>query len=163
MVLNYRDVADIVRLIDASACDEFVLETADFKLIVRRGAGAAAAGAPASSPAGPPNRGPATDNPDSGARTTAAPDVAEVGVGQIAVRAPMVGTFYRAPAPDAPPFVEVGTRVRAGAPLCLIEVMKLFTTIEAEAAGTIAEIAVDDGILVEHGQILFLIDTQADA
>ena len=69
----------------------------------------------------------------------------------------MVGTFYRRPSPDETPFVEVGARVEAGDPVCLIEVMKLYTTIEVPAAGTIEAIQAEDAALVEFDQLLFLI------
>ena len=72
------------------------------------------------------------------------------------MRAPMVGTFYRSPSPGAPPFVEVGSRVRKGDALCIVEVMKLFTTIAAERDGTIAEIGAENAALVEYGQMLFV-------
>ncbi len=71
------------------------------------------------------------------------------------MRAPMVGTFYRRPSPQEPVFVEVGQKVSKGQPLCLIEVMKLFTTIEAPVAGTVEAIVADDGALVEFDQLLF--------
>ena len=77
---------------------------------------------------------------------------------QGAVVAPMVGTFYRAPAPDAPPFVEIGSTVRKGQPLCLIEVMKLFTTIASDHDGRIAHIGAENGELVEYGRTLFVIE-----
>jgi acetyl-CoA carboxylase biotin carboxyl carrier protein len=77
---------------------------------------------------------------------------------QIEVVAPMVGTFYRSPAPDAPPFVESGSTVRKGEPLCLIEVMKLFTTITSEYDGRIVQIGAENGELVEYGRILFVIE-----
>ena len=70
----------------------------------------------------------------------------------------MVGSFYRCPSPDQPPFVEVGARVAVGDALCLIEVMKLYTTIEATVAGTVKQIAVEDAQLVEFDQLLFVID-----
>ena len=69
----------------------------------------------------------------------------------------MVGTLYRRPAPDEAPFVEVGSQVKAGDPICLIEVMKLFTTVEASIDGTIASIAVKDAALVEFNQPLLTI------
>ena len=72
--------------------------------------------------------------------------------------APMVGTFYRAPSPDAPPFVEVGSVVRQGQPLCLIEVMKLFTTINSDVAGRVVQIGAENGELVEYGRTLFVIE-----
>jgi acetyl-CoA carboxylase biotin carboxyl carrier protein len=73
----------------------------------------------------------------------------------IEVTAPMVGTFYRAPAPDAPPYVEKGKRVFRGDTLCIIEAMKLMNELESEVEGTIAEILVENGQPVEYGQPLF--------
>jgi len=74
-----------------------------------------------------------------------------------AVKAPMVGTFYRAPNPGASPFVEVGQAVKEGEPLCIIEAMKLLNEIEADKAGVIKEILVENGEPVEYGQPLFVI------
>jgi acetyl-CoA carboxylase biotin carboxyl carrier protein len=72
----------------------------------------------------------------------------------LAITSPMVGTFYRAPAPEEPPFVEVGDRIRLGQALCIIEAMKLMNDIEAEISGQIMEIAVSNGEPVEYGQTL---------
>jgi acetyl-CoA carboxylase biotin carboxyl carrier protein len=74
------------------------------------------------------------------------------------VTSPMVGTFYRAPAPDADPYVEVGKRVSVGQTLCILEAMKLMNELEAEVSGTIKEIAVENAEPVEYGQVLFRID-----
>ena len=76
-----------------------------------------------------------------------------------AVTAPNLGTFYRAPKPGAPVFVEVGQKVSKGAELCLIEVMKLFTSVRSEFVGTVRHIAVGDGELVEGGQALIYIES----
>ncbi len=76
----------------------------------------------------------------------------------ITVTSPIVGTFYRAPSPDAPPFVEVGTRVRKGQPLCIIEAMKLMNEIESEVDGIVVKILVENGQPVEYGEPLFLIE-----
>ena len=73
------------------------------------------------------------------------------------VKSPMVGTFYRAPAPDAKPFVDVGGAVKEGDTICVIEAMKLMNEIEADAAGTIKAILVENGQPVEYGQALFII------
>ncbi|MCG5072782.1 acetyl-CoA carboxylase biotin carboxyl carrier protein [Paraburkholderia tagetis] len=73
------------------------------------------------------------------------------------VTSPMVGTFYRAPSPGADPFVQVGDTVKEGQTLCIIEAMKLLNEIEADAAGVIKEILVDNGQAVEYGQPLFVI------
>lgn len=75
-----------------------------------------------------------------------------------AQKSPMVGTFYRAPSPSAPPFVEVGATVKAGDTLCIIEAMKLMNEIEAEKSGVIKEILVENGQPVEFGEPLFIIE-----
>jgi acetyl-CoA carboxylase biotin carboxyl carrier protein len=72
-----------------------------------------------------------------------------------------VGTFYRAPAPEAPPYVEGGTRVAKGQTLCILEAMKLMNELESEVAGTVREICVENGEPVEYGQVLFRIEPAA--
>jgi acetyl-CoA carboxylase biotin carboxyl carrier protein len=74
------------------------------------------------------------------------------------VTAPSVGVFWRAPEPSAPPFVEVGQRVEATDPVCIVEVMKLFNHVQAGAGGMIRSIEADNGEMVEHGQTLFLVE-----
>lgn len=76
----------------------------------------------------------------------------------IEVTSPMVGTFYAAPSPDAPPYVQVGDRVEAGQTLCIVEAMKLMNEIKAETDGVIADILVDNAQPVEYGQVMILID-----
>ncbi|MGH7570437.1 MAG: acetyl-CoA carboxylase biotin carboxyl carrier protein [Gemmatimonadota bacterium] len=76
-----------------------------------------------------------------------------------AVASPMVGTFYRAPAPEAPPFVEVGDTVRPGQTLCILEAMKLMNELESEVSGVVRRILVENGQPVEYGQALFEIET----
>ncbi len=71
------------------------------------------------------------------------------------VTSPFVGTFYRSPSPDAPPFVDVGSSIREGQALCIVEAMKLMNEIEADCAGTIVEILAENGKPVEFGQKLF--------
>ena len=80
--------------------------------------------------------------------------------GMAAVKAPMVGTFYRAPSPGAPSFVDVGDRVQADSVVCIIEVMKLMNTIHAETAGIVREIRVENSQPVEFGQVLLVIEPE---
>jgi len=89
--------------------------------------------------------------------STAAPTAAAPVAAGHAVKAPMVGTFYRAPNPGAAPFVEVGQSVKEGDALCIIEAMKLLNEIEADKSGVIKEILVENGEPVEYGQSLFVI------
>jgi acetyl-CoA carboxylase biotin carboxyl carrier protein len=88
-------------------------------------------------------------------KTAAAESVPD---GLVAVRAPMLGTFYRAPSPGEKPFVEVGDNVGSNDTVCLVEVMKLFNSIKAGVDGTVVKIQVENGTMVEHGQILLLIE-----
>jgi acetyl-CoA carboxylase biotin carboxyl carrier protein len=167
--LKYEEVAEILKIIDSSSCDELIVETGDIKLVVRRNsapghvAPALAASAPPSVEAAPRARADASAS--SSATASAAAAAARSSTmehrptsGQIEVTAPMVGTFYRAPSPDAPPFVEVGSIVKPGQPLCIIEVMKLFTTINSDCAGRVVQIGADVGELVEYGRTLFVIE-----
>ncbi len=167
MPLSYKEIAEILKIIDASDCEELVVEMDDFRLVVRRdGAGggveasysdgqgrlSGAAEAFESGMAQPARVEPGDARADSDAADAARPE------GMILVHAPMMGTFYRGASPQDPPFVEIGDRVAPGDPLCLIEVMKLYTTIEAEQAGRIVEIGAENEAMVEHDQLLFAID-----
>ena len=167
MPLTHSDIAEIIRLVDQSTLDEFTVEVGDLKVEVRR-KGAAAPGAssmpapaaPAASPAPPAPTPSTTPVPAAPAPESApaGPGEPALGEGQVAVRSPMVGTFYRRPSPDEPPYVEVGSEVEVDAPLGLVEVMKLYTTIYAKTPGRIARVCANDAELVEYDQILFIID-----
>ncbi len=157
MALTFKEVSEILKLIDASQCDEVILELEGTRLVVRRGAGGG--GSVPANPAAPQQ--PAQPSPPAGPNAggtparAAAQSPAEPGL--IDVASPMVGIFYRRPSPEEPPFVEEGARVKKGDTLCLIEVMKLFTTVEAPADGIIASIVQEDGASVEFNQLLFRI------
>ena len=141
--LSYDDVRKILALIENSTLEEIHVELDGFKLDVRRrGTGA---------PSAPPPPQPASP------KTTARTDI-NVRPGQFALVAPMLGTFYCAPAPDALPFVAVGKIVVAEDPLCIIEVMKLMNTIKAERPGRVAAILAENGTMVEFGQTLIVFD-----
>jgi acetyl-CoA carboxylase biotin carboxyl carrier protein len=84
--------------------------------------------------------------------------VPEIKSNTIEVRSPMIGTFYRSPSPDKPSFIEVGTVVKAGDTVCVIEAMKLFNEIESEVSGTIVKVLVNDSTPVEYDQPLFLVE-----
>ncbi len=77
------------------------------------------------------------------------------------IRSPIVGTFYRAPSPGAPPFVEKGDRVKKGQVLCIVEAMKVMNEIESDVDGTVVDILVENAQPVEYNQVLFLIDTSS--
>lgn len=157
-MINLDWIRQLIDLIDESDVDS--IEIARFGRRVRisksppihvTGGGVAApAAAAASSAQAPP--APAPEVPAAAAAHAAAPDSTSE------VVSPMVGTFYSAPAPDAPPYVEVGDAVRKGQTLCILEAMKLMNELEAEMTGTVREICVGNGDPVEYGQVLFRIE-----
>jgi acetyl-CoA carboxylase biotin carboxyl carrier protein len=121
--------------------------------IVKGGAVSVTPAAPVAAPA-------AAAEPRGAAAASALPSVAaEAPAGQEGhvVKAPMVGTFYRSPSPDAKPFVEVGQAIKEGDTICIIEAMKLMNEIEADASGTVKAILVENGQPVEYGQPLFIL------
>lgn len=156
MTLRYEEIAELMKIIDSSSCDELIVETGDIKLVVRRNGATAASPFLERSSVSPaaPSAAVVASKPAAPAHSAKA----EIPSGKLEVTAPMVGTFYRAPSPDAPVFVEVGSVVRKGQPLCLIEVMKLFTTINSEFDGRIVQIGAENGELVEYGRTLFVIE-----
>lgn len=158
------DVNDIKTLLGAVAeadVSELVLETGDYKLTVKRGSEPQYISLPASDPQSVQATAPASQPAAPPAAATPAPEASPAAPATskfVEVAAPIVGTFYAAPAPDVSDFVKVGDRVEAGAVLCIIEAMKLMNEIEAETAGIIKEILVKNEDPVEYGQVLFRID-----
>jgi acetyl-CoA carboxylase biotin carboxyl carrier protein len=151
MKLTNDDVQEIIRLLDATAYDELQIETDEFRLLLRRTGGGWTreqsvvsapkpdAAAPAEAPATRPASAPPAD------------------AGGVTVRAPLPGTFYRAPQPGAPPFVEVGSRVEVETVVGIIESMKLMNPVPAGVAGEVLAICVRDAEPAETGAVLMRI------
>jgi len=173
MALTHDDVLSILKIIDESPYDEVRLEIGDLKLHVKR-RGDSDSLVPVQTVSKSPERqgqGPAEQQrpaqalppsamPAHGEQLPIAPTGSQpLPEGLIAVRAPMLGTFYRASAPGEPPFVEVGDKVGPDDTVCLVEVMKLFHSVKAGVAGTVVKILVENGSMVEHGQVLVLIES----
>ena len=157
MPLSDDDIREILRLIDESDVDELRVETDAFSLhVLRSDAGAAAPALPAPGETEPPTA--AADTPSvkftlGGASTAPIPpdDL-------VTISAPMLGTFYRAEAPGAAPFVDVGARVESDTVVCLIEVMKMMNSVPAGVSGTIVEVCAEDAQLVGDGEALFRVE-----
>jgi len=157
--MKVREIREILRAMEATGASELTLETPDYKIQIKRGGAEAfqqAAAAPAPPPAAPSPPAEAAP-PEPEAKAEEAP-AEEDCPNCVVVKAPIVGTFYRRPAPDAEPFVKEGDRVEKGQVLCIIEAMKLFNEIESEVSGIVRKILVEDGAPVEYGQPLFLIE-----
>ena len=144
MSLTAADVAEIMRLVEQSNFDELTLEMEGIKLCLRRGVPPELPLGTAATAATPTASLPPQTN------TVAAP--ADPDVHEVA--SPLLGTFYRAPKPGAPPFVEVGAQVDEETVVAIIEVMKLMNTVRAGVRGTVTEIVVADGALAEYGETL---------
>ena len=150
MQLDHEQLHRLLEALGDSDIQEFRLEGDDFRLEVRRNLPgqtvvAAAPAAPVVAAAAPAAPAEPTSPPPAAASTRS--DLLDI-------TAPMVGTFYRAPAPGEPAFIEVGNRVDVGQTVCILEAMKLMNELEAEVSGEVVEILVDNGTPVEIGQVL---------
>ena len=132
---------DILALVEESDIDEVVIEQGDLKMTVRKAGVTAAA--------------PAPETADTAVAAAAADDHAN---GYHMVRSKWVATFYRAPSPQAPSFVEVGDTVEAGQTLCILEMMKMMNELTADVAGIVRQVLVENGETVQYGQTLFSIE-----
>ena len=149
--MDLRKLKKLIDLVEESSITELEINDAEERVrIVKHGGGMAqhAYAPPAALPLAPPVAGPTA--------TLAAAEETDLPEGEV-IKAPMVGTFYRASSPGAEPFVEVGSMVKAGDTLCIIEAMKLLNEIEAERGGTIKAILIENGQPVEYGEPLFII------
>jgi acetyl-CoA carboxylase biotin carboxyl carrier protein len=157
MQLDHDQLQQLLALLGESDIQEFSLEGEDFRLEVRRNLPAAApvtlVQAP-TAPAAPVAPVAAASVPSPSAPP---PPAAAARSDLQAISAPMVGTFYRSPAPGDPAFVEVGSRITAGQPVCILEAMKLMNELESEISGEVVEILVENGTPVEFGQVLMRI------
>lgn len=163
--LTLQDIEAILQIIKAAnGVTEFSLKYGSTEIYISRNQPSGAAPqfgspsviwndrdeSPAPLPASPPPEAPAKP---------AATAARVLAANEIVITAPMVGTFYRSPAPLEPPFVEVGQEIEAGAVLCIIEVMKLMNSISADRPGTVTAVLVGDGEAVEFGQPLIVLQT----
>ncbi len=158
--MDYKKLQQFIDAVVKTGAAEVIVESEDLKITVRTQLPVNAVAAPqvAAQPvvAPQPQVSVSTQQPQESAESNE-PDVIDESKYHV-VKSPMVGTFYRKPAPDKPPFVNVGDEVKKGQVLCLIEAMKLFNEVETEVDGKIVKILVDDATPVEFDQPLFLIE-----
>ena len=157
MNLDHEELHRLLATLADSDIQEFRLEGEDFYLEVKRNLSA-----PSDSIASPQKIESADIDPPvsqrkieaSSAPSTPPPSVPGSRSDLVEVTAPMVGTFYRAPGPEEPPFVEIGSRISVGQAVCILEAMKLMNELESEVSGEVIEILVENGTPVEFGQVL---------
>ena len=154
--MDIRKIKRLIELLEESGVNEIEIHEGEESVRINRGGtqvAVAQAPAPAQAPAAAP-----TPAPTAGEPAGAAGDSAVEEVSGHTIRSPMVGTFYRAPSPEAEPFVEEGQSVSAGETLCIIEAMKMLNQIEADRSGVVRRILLDNGQPVEFDQPLFVIE-----
>lgn len=163
MDVDLEELAAIIELLDKTEFTQFRFEKGELRIAVSRGEPLAGESASAPNPAAPT---PAAPAPAATAPTTAvapvpppaqAPAADDLAADEFVVRSPMLGTFYSAPKPGEPSFVEEGQTVAADAVLCIIEVMKLMNSVPAGETGVVRRVLVRDGDLVEYDQPLFVL------
>ena len=148
--MDLRKLKKLIDLVQESGIAELEITEGEEKVKIVKGGGVTVSQAPAAAHA------PALAAPAAAPASAAAP-APEPGQEGHVVKAPMVGTFYRSPSPDAKVFVEVGQSVKEGQTICIIEAMKLMNEIEADASGVVKAILIENGQPVEYGQPLFII------
>ena len=161
--MKAKEIQELIDFIAKSGLNKVNIETEEFKISVKRDpdqkikyvkdSGASAAPAPAPLPS-PQAAAPAAVAAPAPAAAAPASDESKY----VAIKAPMIGTFYRASSPESPIFVNVGDEVKKGQVICIIEAMKLFNEIESEVSGKVVKVLVDNASPVEYDQPLFLVD-----
>ena len=152
--MNLKEIKEMIALMHDNNLTELEIEKEGLKVRLRRGGANVSQGAP--------NILIERSQPDQNIVYSSPAQPAEVKAVEkntgVEVKSPMVGTFYRAPSPDSPPFVEIGTDVEIGQVICIVEAMKLMNEIKSEVKGKVKEILIDNGDPIEFGQALFRIE-----
>jgi acetyl-CoA carboxylase biotin carboxyl carrier protein len=168
MEIDIKQLKSLMRALRRYDLSEIEIRQGDEEIVIRRGGVSQGGGAmlgPSAFPMTTAARGVPTAPPNLaeavGAMPSIPPPPPVEDASIVTVTSPLVGTFYRAPAPGAKPFVEVGSQVKAGTVLCIVEAMKLMNEIESETDGTVVEILVENGKPVEFGEKLFKIKKSA--
>lgn len=156
--MELKDIQNLIKFVAKSGASEVKLEMEDIKITIKTGSEKTETTILQQAPIGMPQMqmsAPAAEAPVAAASTEAP---AAESNNYVEITSPIIGTFYRKPAPDKPVFCEVGDTVNPDSVVCIIEAMKLFNEIESEVSGKIVKVLVEDGTPVEFGQPLFLVD-----
>ncbi|MEL7222962.1 MAG: acetyl-CoA carboxylase biotin carboxyl carrier protein [Bacteroidota bacterium] len=172
--MSHKEIQDLLKLVSRLELSEFKMKDGEFSLSVRTKhyipPGGGSTNGPSILPVAPVNSAyppapapvaapaPAVPAAAPAAPAAQAAEAADDDANYVAVKSPMVGTFYRSPAPDKPIYVKVGDTVAVGDTVCIIEAMKLFNEVDSEVSGKIVKVLVEDAQPVEYDQVLFLVD-----
>ena len=157
--MDLKDIQNLIKFVAKSGASEVKLEMEDIKITIKTGTERTETTILQQAPLSIPQMAATPMTSQSPAQVAVAEaTVSEAAVKYIEITSPIIGTFYRRPAPDKPVFVEVGDVVSPHTVVCMVEAMKLFNEIESEVSGKIVKILVEDGTPVEYGQPIFLVD-----
>lgn len=160
--MDIKEIQSLIKFVAKSGASEVKLEMEDVKITIRTGSTNSETtivqAAPMAMPQQPIQAAPAAPAAQPAAEAPATPAPADDDSKYITIKSPIIGTLYRKPSPDKPSFVEVGSEIKAGDTVCIIEAMKLFNEIESEVSGKVVKVLVDDSSPVEFDQPLFLVD-----
>ncbi|MCH2232681.1 MAG: acetyl-CoA carboxylase biotin carboxyl carrier protein [Crocinitomicaceae bacterium] len=163
--MDIKDIQNLIKFVSKSGVNEVSLEKEDFKITIKTDHSSGAEQIVVQQAAPVVHAAPVVQQPAAVAAPPAAQEAApaaqpaaEENSNHITIKSPMIGTFYRRPAPDKDPFINVGDSVAQGDVICIIEAMKLFNEIEAEVSGKVVKVLVEENTPVEYDQPLFIID-----
>lgn len=156
--MKAKEIRDLIDFIAQSPLDEVHIETEEFKISVKRNSGIPVSQAQStiSTPVFVPQMTSEAKKEEVKAETLT--QEKKIADNLLTIKSPMIGTFYRAPKPDVPNFVNVGDEIKAGQVVCIVEAMKLFNEIESEISGRIVKVLVENASPVEYDQPLFLVE-----
>jgi len=169
--MNFKEIQDLIKLINKTNLSEFKLKDGEFEMTIRTDEYHKMKATPAtqqviSVPTMPPAYAPpapvaeavSTPAPAAAPVETPAAPAKEEATNYLEVKSPIVGTFYRSPSPEKPPYLKVGDTINVGDVVCIVEAMKLFNEIESEISGKVVKVLLEDSSPVEYDQPLFLVD-----
>jgi acetyl-CoA carboxylase biotin carboxyl carrier protein len=157
--MNNEEIKDLIKLVSKLGLGKVEIEKDGFKINIK-GPNLVPSGVYMAPPVAAPvmNSAPASVPAPASNNTEAAASTPSESTSTITIKSSMIGTFYRSSSPDKPPFAEVGSEIKKGDKICIIEAMKLFNEIESEVSGRIVKVLVDDATPVEFDQPLFLVE-----
>ncbi len=172
--MDFKEIQELIKLINKTDLTEFKMEDGDFKISIRTHKFGKLVSQPTFQPqpqvvpiqqpavqppaAAPQDVPPAAPKPVTTGNQTGSKPATEEDENYIPIKSPIVGTFYRSSAPDKPPYIKVGDTIGVGDVVCIVEAMKLFNEIESEVSGKVVKVIAEDASPVEYDQVLFLID-----
>lgn len=152
--MDLKDIKAIIDLMKKNSVSEFELEKQDFKIRLKRGVGNSPALGQSEETSGLAYT-PPTQIAPTAVSLSSAPAALSPPTGEIEIKSPMIGTFYRSPSPESGPYVEVGMEVNPDTVVCIVEAMKVMNEIKAEVKGVVTQVLIESGKPVEFGQPLF--------